>query len=213
MACANPACHRVPIPTRPEYRLPKPKSPDEFEDVATAVLRTLWGSENVRRFGRNGQRQHGVDVLGEYQKDGTRHGVAVAQCSSSDTLHWSKVERDIADMDGGFEPSPVLFAFVSAANRSAPLQQRFAKLNEERLRKGKCGVVVLFWEDVGDVVLADRELLARFYPDLHSRPAERASGGGFGPLLALGGLLVGSYLTSRRILSELDEIDDGSDDE
>ncbi|MBI3201451.1 MAG: hypothetical protein HYZ29_07905 [Myxococcales bacterium] len=199
------------MPTRPEYRLPKPKSPDEFEDIATAVLRILWGSDEVRRHGRNGQRQYGVDVLGEYQKDGTRHGAAVAQCSSSDALDWSKVERDIADMDEGFEPRPVLFAFVSAADRSAPLQQQFAKLNEERLRKGKCGVVVLFWEDVGDVVLADRELLARFYPDLHSRPAEKASGGGFGPLLALGGLLVGSYLTSRRILSELG--DEGEEDD
>jgi hypothetical protein len=49
----------MPIPSTANF--PPPRSEDEFEDIVADALRLLFGRPQLMRFGRRGQRQHGID--------------------------------------------------------------------------------------------------------------------------------------------------------
>ncbi len=52
------------MPTIPQSELPKPKSWDEFEDIVWDLYTRRWRDPHADRYGRGGQPQHGVDIVG-----------------------------------------------------------------------------------------------------------------------------------------------------
>ena len=124
-------------------RLPKPKAADEFEDIAADVLRIHWGEPNAQRFGRNGQRQHGVDIL--CQPPILEGAWAGAQCKNGETLPFSEVVADL-DLAARFRPPLRQFCIMTSAGRDATVQHRLAEMETHRSYPFK--VLILFWEDI-----------------------------------------------------------------
>lgn len=50
------------MPTPSTANLPIPKDWDEFENLCADLFSKEWGDRNATRNGRQGQRQHGVDI-------------------------------------------------------------------------------------------------------------------------------------------------------
>src|SRR5262245_29691914 len=57
------------MPTLPTSQLPPPNSWDEFEHMCADLFELEWGDRHTKRYGRQGQRQHGVDIYGSPGKD------------------------------------------------------------------------------------------------------------------------------------------------
>src|ERR1700730_11940349 len=53
------------MPTLSGSHLPQPKNWDEFEEMCADVFGEEWGDRNTTRYGRQGQRQDGVDIYGK----------------------------------------------------------------------------------------------------------------------------------------------------
>ncbi|MCA9677040.1 MAG: hypothetical protein KC464_18580 [Myxococcales bacterium] len=66
------------MPSPVTSELPKPKSEDEFEDIAADVAARWWAA-NVHRNGRRGQRQNGVDLYATPRHATPRHAIWVAR--------------------------------------------------------------------------------------------------------------------------------------
>ena len=64
------------MPTIASSELPVPKSWDEFEDICADLFGRIWNDHNIVRYGRMGQRQHGVDIRGQLPAG----GIAGVQC-------------------------------------------------------------------------------------------------------------------------------------
>src|ERR1043165_10316520 len=81
------------MPTPATARWPKTRSEDEFEDIVVDFLRLRWKDPNAQRFGRRGQRQHGVDVLGRPPRLGGAS--AGGQAKNTDTLSLHDVVAEV----------------------------------------------------------------------------------------------------------------------
>src|SRR5665213_735794 len=55
----------ISMPTISRSHLPQPKDWDEFEEMCADVFGAEWSDRNATRYGRQGQRQHGVDIYGK----------------------------------------------------------------------------------------------------------------------------------------------------
>src|SRR3954469_25892700 len=81
------------MPTPATAKWPKPKSEDEFEDIVVDFLRVRWRDPNAQRNGRRGQRQHGVDVIGDPPR--LKGRTAAAQCKNMDGLTLADIVAEV----------------------------------------------------------------------------------------------------------------------
>ncbi len=157
-------------------------------------------------FGKRGQRQHGIDILGELcDPTGTPVGTAVGQAHNSESFDWQKLTKDVATADRALPLTPAIFTFASAASRDARVQERVEALNEVRRAEGKYMISVVFWEDFCDVIASRPKLLAAYYPNINqTKPQTRAQG--ISPFWVVAGVLGTAYVVNRGWERTLDEI-------
>jgi hypothetical protein len=87
------------MPTPSTTKWPRPKSEDEWEDMVLDAMRIFWNDPNAYRYGRKGQRQNGVDIIGK--KDS--HIVA-AQSKNCDSLSKQIIKSEIKKTTKLFAP-------------------------------------------------------------------------------------------------------------
>lgn len=146
--------------------LPLPTSDEAFEELCLDVWKRLLNDPSAQRYGRQGQRQHGVDIIG--RRDHSFDWVGV-QCKLRRTgaLSLEDVKKDV---DAAVRMNPRLAEFVVAttARRDTSLQD-FARLHtEDLLARGLFAVRAFFWEDFEAFLQAEPNLdiLARHYGQL-----------------------------------------------
>jgi hypothetical protein len=139
-----------------------PKSDDEFDDMVTDVLRLRHQNPGLTRFGRKGQRQHGIDGYDPVAPDGD--GIVwQATLQSDDVL--KKIEDDLGLMDAGLPFAPRVFIAALGMTRDRTIQLGLLDMATSRLRGGRCAVEGFFWEDIYDVLIHNHALRRKYYPD------------------------------------------------
>ena len=104
-------------------KFPKPKSEDEFEDLATDVLSRFWRAY-VTRHGRRGQKQDGVDAYGEPPHLGG--GTAGAQYKNVKSLTIEEVRSETVAADA-FVPALSEYLMVTSLDADADLQEEVGR--------------------------------------------------------------------------------------
>lgn len=138
---------------------PRPKSGDEWEEMALDAMRLRWRYPNAQRNGRCGQRQHGVDIFG---KMGTSS--VAAQAKNMDALSEGDAISEIVKAER-FQPSLHDFYLVIGGPRDASFQEFIRLLSNDRNSNGKFSVHVLFFEDVCQELALDIFLIQKYWGD------------------------------------------------
>jgi hypothetical protein len=146
------------MPLLQTARLPPPTNEDEFEDVVMRVLQSRHRNVHVTRFGRTGQRQHGIDGW-----DGVNPNGLVWQATLQREHLLEKLYSDLASFDAGGFGRRSIFIFAVAIARDTSLQRAVEEVCVARLSSEKCPVEVLFWDDLRRHF--SRELLRCHYPE------------------------------------------------
>lgn len=151
------------MPTLLKMRVPPPTDWSEFEDITRSALKVKWRSSDMQRNGRNGQKQHGVDVFGH---DDLSRFVGV-QCRNKDdsALKMKEVIEAIAAAEA-FRPPIAAFYMATTLSRDAKLQAEVLTVSEARVKAGRFPVGVLFWEDLYEELVGDTAEFAKHYPQL-----------------------------------------------
>jgi tetratricopeptide (TPR) repeat protein len=153
------------MPSIPQSEFPVPRSWEEFEDIVADVYRRKWNDPHVRRYGRSGQAQQGVDIYGQPEH---LEGTGGIQCKrySRGTLDRATVEREIAKAED-FTPPLAEYVIVTTDSRDAELQRAELEINQERRAAGKFLVRIVFWDDLCTwlVDLDNRDILLKHYGD------------------------------------------------
>jgi hypothetical protein len=151
----------MPIPSTAKW--PKPRSEDEFEDIAVDFLRIRWNDPNAVRNGRRGQRQHGVDITG--RPSWAQGRTAGAQCKNVELLSLKAVLAEV-ELAKNFPGGLVEFKIITAAERDAELQAEV----RSHFRENPAGfdVEVVFWPDVVGDLSADDRLVAKHWKGFSS---------------------------------------------
>src|SRR4051812_9727078 len=106
--------------------LPQPRSWDDFEDLVCDVLSEEMADANLQRFGRAGQKQHGVDILG--YESGRAVGIQCKHYRGGTPLSITTIKNE-------FKKTPKLgvplkrYVFATTAKRDAHLLRAVAALN------------------------------------------------------------------------------------
>lgn len=144
------------MPTFVTAKWPKPKSEDEFEDIALDALKIRWSDPNATRNGRRGQRQNGVDIFGKARHlDG---GVSGAQCKNTLKPTLKVIANEVAKAVT-FQPSLSEYLFVTAADRDVELQEQVRVHFENS--PVPFPVEIVFWDDLIKEISGSAQIFAK----------------------------------------------------
>ncbi|WP_180958110.1 MULTISPECIES: hypothetical protein [Psychrobacter] len=148
------------MPTIASSNFPTPKSWDEFEDICLSVAKLKFKNTNFNRYGRTGQKQHGVDITG---KDSLGSSIGV-QCKNTLNFLTEKIiEEEVAKAES-FTPCLSILYIATSSPPDAPIQSFIQKISNQRVATGSFAVGVLFWTDIEQELSKDVNELKRFYP-------------------------------------------------
>lgn len=135
-----------------QTQLKKPSNWQDFEKLCKLLWGEIWICEDsIKRHGRQGQNQHGVDVFSYVEK---YRGYCGIQCKGKDD--YANAQLTEAEIDAeiekalGFEPELKLLVFATTANKDAKIERYIRKKDIENRVKGLFAVDIASWKDIVD---------------------------------------------------------------
>ncbi|MCE4564952.1 hypothetical protein INQ51_11585 [Maribellus sp. CM-23] len=145
------------MPTPSTSQWPRPKSEDEWEDMVLDAMRIFWNDSNAYRYGRKGQRQNGIDIIGK--KDSR---IVAAQAKNCISLSKRIIDSEIKKTKKLFTPIDELY-FVISGSRDNKLQELIHKISIENKTKEGFEIFILFFEDVIQYLTNNQELVKKYW--------------------------------------------------
>lgn len=126
------------------FIFPKPQDWNTFEDIVCDVFSRKYQNLNFQRYGRNGQRQHGVDIAGL-----TTKGVLGVQCKHQvrGDLDTKEIDKEVGKSQK-FEPHLCEYVIVTSADRDTKVHTYVLALAATREAEGTYPVTIKFWDDI-----------------------------------------------------------------
>lgn len=138
--------------------LRKPINWQDFESLCKMLWGEIWKiSEKIKKNGRLGQPQAGVDVYG-VPKDKTQY--SGIQCKGKDdyaeaTLTEKEINKEI-EKAKTFQPNLETFIFATTANKDASIEEFIRKKDLESRENGGFEILIYCWEDIADLIEMNR---------------------------------------------------------
>lgn len=155
------------MPLLSACQIPPPKNWQDFEVLCLDLWREEWQDHSIQRYGRPGQAQQGVDIVGRPLGSGNDVWIGI-QCKCIDVN--SVLDRSIlqAAVEAAKQFRPVLTQYIVATTgkKNAHMEQLCRTISEHHSKENLFTVTVLGWEDL--VVLLDKHtsIAARHFPFL-----------------------------------------------
>lgn len=142
-----------------QFIFPKPKNWDTFEDIICDVFSRKLNNRNFQRFGRGGQNQFGVDIVGV--SEGLVVGV---QCKHfpNGKITKTNITDEVKKADS-FRPKLDEFYFVTSAERDTEITSYVYELSQKRKTRGKFPIVIKFWDDIYDWLVDYPDILYKHF--------------------------------------------------
>jgi hypothetical protein len=124
---------------------PRPADWNGLEHLTAMLVEYQYGMANVQRYGRQGQKQNGVDILASVWAPGGDNHIAY-QCKLVQDLALSEVEAECTKAKA-FKPAPARYVVVTSIARDAKLQS-----SVRGIPAGTYGfeVDIWFWDDLNE---------------------------------------------------------------
>lgn len=132
----------------------KPENWQDFESLCKKLWGEIWGiPATIKKNGRSGQAQAGVDVYGIPKGEVDYWGV---QCKGKDEyidakLKIDEVSKEI-DLAKNFKPKLKGYVIATTANKDTKIEEFIREKNIEHLALGLFEVHIFCWEDIADLL-------------------------------------------------------------
>ena len=142
-----------------QYKIPPLKTWDQFQKMVCELFREIWQDPHAQEFGRQGQKQDGIDIIG---RRSSNHEYEAVQATIESPLTKKKIEND-------FESSKKLglkidcFIIASTSPRDVELQKYAVKLSST----GPYRCVIWFWEDIIEKLSDCDKVRKKYYPEYY----------------------------------------------
>lgn len=131
----------------------KPEHWQDFEDLCKKLWGEIWECPSIKKNGRVGQSQHGVDVYGVPKGEIDYCGI---QCKGKDDYTNAQLTEDEIDREIQkaltFEPKLKRFIFATTANKDAKIETYVRKKDVESRTQGNFSIELYSWEDIVDLI-------------------------------------------------------------
>lgn len=140
-----------------KQHLRKPELWQDFEELCKMLWGEIWVCPEIKRNGRNGNAQHGVDVYGVPSGEAEYYGI---QCKGKDDYTHSQLTKKEIDKEIAkaktFKPQLKKFYFATTANKDATIEE-YVRLKDLESRKAGSFEIHLFnWEDIAFLIDENR---------------------------------------------------------
>lgn len=158
-------------------QIKKPSNWQDFEKLCKLLWGEVWCCEDsIKRHGRQGQNQHGVDVYAYVDK---YNGYCGIQCKGKDDytnaqLTEAEIDAEIAKALT-FEPELRVLLFATTANKDAKIEGYIRKKDVENRIKGLFQIDIASWEDIVDLLERYRQTYNWYVNDCQFKDATDVS--------------------------------------
>jgi tetratricopeptide (TPR) repeat protein len=192
----------IAVPDISAVEIPRHLNWQDFQRSSVILFRCILRDELLQEFGRDGQKQHGIDLLGCRDSD-TSRPVGI-QCRRKKTLTPKEMRED-AEEARAIKPALAELIFATTAERDKAVQLDAAALTQELIASGwNCRVTVMAWQDLQQEIALHPRALRAFWPSgpTMQQPVIDAVKEGNEPVLALLREMKEGLGQSRQIISE-----------
>lgn len=136
-----------------KQQLRKPENWPDFENLCKKLWGEIWKCPEIKKNGRSGQAQDGIDIYGIPFGETEYYGI---QCKGKDdysksTLTEKEIDKEI-ELALNFKPTLKKMYFATTANKDAKIETYVRKKNLEHLNKELFEVHLFSWEDIVDLI-------------------------------------------------------------
>lgn len=150
------------MPDISAVEIPRPLNWQDFQRSSVILFRCILRDEQLQEFGRDGQTQHGIDLLG--LRDGDTSRPVGIQCRRKKTLTAQEMRED-AEQARAIKPALTELIFATTAERDKAVQLDAAALTQELINSGwNCRVTVMAWQDLQQEIALHPPALRVFWP-------------------------------------------------
>ena len=137
------------------------RPPENWQDFEL-LCKKLWGeiwncSDTIKRNGRNGQQQHGVDIYGLPSGSNEYCGI---QCKGKDNYIHAQLTKKEIDAEikkaKSFKPALKAFYFTTTAAKDSSIEEYVREKNIESIKNGGFSIDLFSWEDIVDLLKEHR---------------------------------------------------------
>lgn len=134
-------------------QLRKPENWQDFESLCKVLWGEIWNCPEIKKNGRIGQTQHGVDVYGTPEGESQYYGI---QCKGKDDytnaeLTEKEINKEISKAKN-FKPALKKFYFATTANKDSKIEEYIRIKDEESRKSGGFEIHLFSWEDIVDKI-------------------------------------------------------------
>lgn len=127
----------------------KPENWQDFEELCKVLWGEIWDCPEIKKNGRAGQNQNGVDIYGIPKNETKYFGI---QCKGKDEYTKSKLSENeiIQEINKakGFKPNLKKLCFATTANKDEKIEEFIRIKNIENIEQNLFEVHLFCWEDI-----------------------------------------------------------------
>lgn len=129
-----------------EKKIPQPQNWQDFE----TLCKKLWSAEweiFLKKNGRNGQGQDGVDIYGAPEGKGGFFGIQCKLKGAKEVIDEEEINEEVSKAEN-FEPKLKHFLIAASSCKDVKIEKFVRNLSISRVSDGKFSVEIFCWEDI-----------------------------------------------------------------
>lgn len=137
----------------------KPENWQDFESLCKNLWGEIWSIPmKIKKNGRNGQPQAGVDIYGLPKGEMNYWGI---QCKGKDEYVNAKLTKKDIDTEiekaKTFKPKLAVFVFATSMNKNSDIEEYVRIKDLESRKNGQFEILLYCWEDIADLIDENRD--------------------------------------------------------
>ena len=138
--------------------LRKPENWQDFESLCLLLWREEWKSEDIKKNGRNGQAQKGVDICGHRDGENEYSGIQCKCKPVNKALTTDEIDDEI-DNAKAFKPALKRLVFATTADKDASIEEHVRIKDAENRQNGYFTIDIKSWQDIVDMLERNKSVL------------------------------------------------------
>lgn len=138
--------------------LRKPANWQDFESLCLLLWREEWKSDDLKKNGRNGQAQNGVDICGHKDGEDAYSGIQCKCKPGNKALTIEEIDDEV-DNAKAFKPALKRLIFATTADKDAPIEEYVRLKDDENRKNGLFSIDIKSWQDIIDLLELNKPVL------------------------------------------------------
>lgn len=138
--------------------LRRPANWQDFESLCLLLWREEWKSDDLKKNGRNGQLQNGVDISGHRDGENEYSGIQCKCKPGNKQVTREEIEEEINNARA-FKPALRRLVFATTAEKDVHIEEYVRLKDEENRKQGLFSIDIKSWQDIIDLLERNKSVL------------------------------------------------------